>query len=111
EPIPDRRLRARRWRGRGPEQRGLLNLADLARCDPPERRPTARALATAIADLVPGAGFERAGSDEDDQPAGGPGDPPRPGSRPLGSPVPVRPIAVGAGALVGVLLLGAGLWS
>jgi hypothetical protein len=55
EPIPDRRLglriRQRRWRGY--RERGLLNLADQARADDPHRRPSARALATAIHELVP----------------------------------------------------------
>jgi hypothetical protein len=52
EPIPDRRLGARRpWPGA--LRRALLNLADQATADDPGRRPTARALAASIADLVP----------------------------------------------------------
>jgi hypothetical protein len=57
EPIPERRLgfRLRQPRWRGYRERGLLNLADQARADDPQRRPSARALATAIHDLVPDA--------------------------------------------------------
>ena len=53
EPIPDRR-----WRGHRPwdgwDRRALLLLADQAVADPPTRRPTARRLAAAITDAVPG---------------------------------------------------------
>ena len=52
EPIPERRLGGRRaWTGalRG----ALLTLADQATADDPLRRPSARALAASIADLVP----------------------------------------------------------
>jgi hypothetical protein len=53
EPIPERR-----WRGRatGPDwdRRALLLLADQAAAEPPTRRPTARRLAAALAETVPG---------------------------------------------------------
>jgi eukaryotic-like serine/threonine-protein kinase len=51
EPIPDRRTwRAPRWHGY--RHRALLTLADQATADEPGRRPSARALADAIADVV-----------------------------------------------------------
>jgi tRNA A-37 threonylcarbamoyl transferase component Bud32 len=53
EPIPERRWRGRRgWSGW--DRRALLLLADQAAAEPPTRRPTARRLAAAIADAVPG---------------------------------------------------------
>ena len=54
EPIPERRWSRRSWSGW--ERRSLLLLADQALADPPTRRPTARRLAAAIAEAVPGAG-------------------------------------------------------
>lgn len=52
EPMPDRRWRA--WRARPAwERKALLAVADLALADPPERRPTARRLASALVDAVP----------------------------------------------------------
>ncbi|MCU1453765.1 MAG: serine/threonine protein kinase [Acidimicrobiales bacterium] len=52
EPIPERRWqRHPRWRGY--QGRALLNLADVATQDDPERRPSARALATAIHEAMP----------------------------------------------------------
>ena len=53
EPIPERRWRGHRaWTGW--DRRALLLLADQAAAEPPTRRPTARRLAAAIADAVPG---------------------------------------------------------
>ena len=79
EPIPDRRLgRHRPWPGA--LRRGLLTLADQATADDPARRPSARALAAAIAELVPS--------------------PPEPGAR-RSRPVPPRALAaVAAGVIV-----------
>lgn len=57
EPIPDRRFirsRSPSWR-HGHLHRALLNLADQARADEETHRPTARALAASIHDLVPDA--------------------------------------------------------
>lgn len=52
EPIPDRRWPARRgWAGW--DRRALMLLADQACAEPPTRRPSARALAAAIAELMP----------------------------------------------------------
>lgn len=52
EPIPERRWRrARPWSGW--DRRGLLLLADQAAAEPITRRPTARRLAAAIAEVVP----------------------------------------------------------
>lgn len=52
EPIPERRVgRRRAWPGA--LRRALLTLADQATHDDPARRPTARSLAAAVADLVP----------------------------------------------------------
>jgi hypothetical protein len=53
EPIPDRRWRGRRT-GSAWDRRALLLLADQASAEPPTRRPTARRLAAAIAETVPG---------------------------------------------------------
>lgn len=54
EPIPERRWSRRRsWSGW--ERRSLLLIADQTAADPPTRRPTARRLAAAIAEAVPGA--------------------------------------------------------
>lgn len=52
EPIPDRRWRRRRgWAGW--DRPSLLLLADQAAAEPPSRRPTARRLAAAIAEVAP----------------------------------------------------------
>ncbi len=51
EPIPDRRWRRTRWSGY--HRRALLTLADQATDPDPAVRPTARALAAALADLTP----------------------------------------------------------
>ena len=53
EPIPDRRWGRKRWTGY--VRRSLLTLADQATDADPARRPTARTLAAAVADLVPDA--------------------------------------------------------
>lgn len=53
EPIPERRWGRRRWLGY--QRRSLQTLADQATHDDPARRPTARALAVAIAEAVPDA--------------------------------------------------------
>lgn len=53
EPIPDRRWARRPWSGY--HRRTLQLLADRASHDDPARRPTARALANAIAEAVPDA--------------------------------------------------------
>lgn len=57
EPIPERRWRRRRWSGY--QQRALQNLADQALADDIEARPTARTLATSIAEVAPGARLAR----------------------------------------------------
>jgi hypothetical protein len=54
EPIPERRWRIHRP-GTGWDRRALLLLADQAAAEPATRRPTARRLAGAIADVVPAA--------------------------------------------------------
>lgn len=51
EPIPERRWRRGRWTGY--QRRALLTLADQATDPDPAVRPTARALAAALADLTP----------------------------------------------------------
>ncbi len=51
EPIPERRWGARRWAGY--QRRALQSVADRATHEDPARRPTARALAAAIAAAVP----------------------------------------------------------
>ena len=52
EPIPDRRWgRRRAWNGW--TRRSLLLLADHATAEPPSRRPTARRLSAAIAEVAP----------------------------------------------------------
>ena len=67
EPIPDRRWRTRRWDGW--ERRALLLLADQATAEEPQRRPTARRLAAAIAEAVPAANTaSRAAADDDHDP-------------------------------------------
>ena len=66
EPIPERRWRTHRV-GTGWDRRALLLLADQAAAEPATRRPTARRLAAAIADVVPGAPVERP---SDPEPAG-----------------------------------------
>ena len=66
EPIPERRLRMlRRPRWSGYQRRAVLTLADQATADAPERRPSARALATAIREVMPTARLEPAQDDED----------------------------------------------
>ncbi|MEO6989598.1 MAG: hypothetical protein ABI239_13240 [Aquihabitans sp.] len=53
EPIPERRWSRRRWTGY--QRRALQLAADRAIQEDPARRPTARELAAAIAEAVPGA--------------------------------------------------------
>ena len=53
EPIPERRWSRRRWTGY--QRRALQLVADRASHEDPARRPTARELATAIAEAVPDA--------------------------------------------------------
>lgn len=57
EPIPERRWRRRRWTGY--QQRALQNLADQAQAEEADRRPSARTLATSIAQVVPAARLNR----------------------------------------------------
>lgn len=57
EPIPESRWRRRRWSGY--QQRALQTLADQAQADDVERRPSARTLANAIAEVAPGARLTR----------------------------------------------------
>lgn len=63
EPIPERRWRRRRWTGY--QQRALQNLADQAQADEMERRPSARTLATSIAQVAPAARLFRPGAASD----------------------------------------------
>lgn len=55
EPIPEHRWGRKRWSGA--QRRALLTLADQASDPDPARRPTARALAAAVAQLVPEARY------------------------------------------------------
>ena len=55
EPIPEHRWGRKRWSGA--QRRALLTLADQASDPDPARRPTARALAAAVAQLVPEAQY------------------------------------------------------
>lgn len=64
KPIPDRRWR-RHGSSTGWARRTLLLVADQACADPPTRRPSARRLAAAIADAVPGAVAVAEQCDED----------------------------------------------
>lgn len=56
EPIPEHRWGRKRWTGH--QRRSLLTLADRATDPDAARRPTARELAAAIAEIVPEARFE-----------------------------------------------------
>lgn len=112
EPIPERRWRGRRtWTGW--DRRALLLLADQASAEPPTRRPTARRLAAAIAEAVPGTARV-----EDPSTSGplsvGPTEPDgierlraTAGADVAASPVPVRAASV-AICLAGVLLMALG---
>ena len=113
EPIPERRWLPRRsWSGW--ERRSLLLVADHAAADPPTRRPTARRMAAAIAEAVPGAAVATLAPASPVVTA--PADASSP-TDPMASlratartevarPLPHLPAL--AGALVGVLALGAG---
>lgn len=76
EPIPERRWIRPRWTGWG--RRALLTLADQASDPDPARRPTARALAAAIADTVPEAHLAAPVAEGAPAAASPPPDPPEP---------------------------------
>lgn len=67
EPIPERRWNRRRLGSF--QRRALQTLADQATADDPEHRPTARALATAIAEAVPEARLQSIATAEPQSPA------------------------------------------
>lgn len=104
EPIPERRwLPGRSWSGW--ERRSLLLIADQACADPPTRRPTARRLAAAIAQAVPGALTEPTPTTPDERlPASDPMELLRSTASADVSRTPPR-LSTLAGALVGVALL------
>lgn len=99
-------LPQRRWARTRPtadwSRRSLLLLADHACAEPSSRRPSARRLAAEISEAVPGAVLEIA-------PAAGPdGDDPMGSLRPeVGDEAPPPRLSALAGAVVGVVLLGA----
>jgi hypothetical protein len=64
EPIPEHRWGRKRWSGA--QRRALLTLADQASDPDPARRPTARALAAAVAQLVPEARYATPSPPPDD---------------------------------------------
>ncbi|MGH9273971.1 MAG: hypothetical protein ACRDZU_04920 [Acidimicrobiales bacterium] len=111
EPIPERRWPPRpAWSGW--ERRALLLIAGQACADPPTRRPTARRLAAAIAAAIP------------DAVVIAPDSPPPDSSTPSSDPIEVLRstasadvvrtpprVAALAGALAGVLIVGAGALS
>jgi hypothetical protein len=108
EPIPDRRWRRHRsWAGW--DRRALLLLADQAAADEPTRRPTARRLATAIAEAVPGTASAPVPASRPDEL-----DPPDPIER-LRATATLLPPRAGVSrrtralAAAGVLLVGLGL--
>jgi hypothetical protein len=103
EPIPERRWRRGAART-GWTRRSLLLVADQACAEPPTRRPSARRLAAAIADAVPGAQVPDAPAPIT---AADPLDSLRPRSE---DEQPHARLPGAICALLGVVALGAGAW-
>jgi hypothetical protein len=105
--IPERRWRALRSRPAW-ERRALLAVADLALAEPPERRPSARALAAALADAVPTAGASRVAHPRDPGPdpierlRPAHAAPPVPARRTVAAPLGAAALAAGALIVLGV---------